>query len=371
MFVDVSKTARVHACRIAGLGHTELPADMLYDNPRFVTEVLTELGRHQLFTKLGNPMRQSLWELVRLADAKFIKQTGIRQRYIFPGTTAELATLAARDALNRSSFDPNELDAIIVGTNTGMRYPSTPDWVKRHLDLRNAAMCCDVQEACPSGAMANFLVWTLIRSGAARSAMHMSADRTKDFASRDEFAAPNLFGMAAGCTIMTRSDVEQFQFFDIDSDPHGDNIEFIGQRERLVNGVSAVCSTCRRPAAKSFSQNGAKVHEYVATVVPERLAKAFDRISLDPATVDHFIPHQPSAKTLDFLIEKLYKRWPNWQNRDQVHPNIEEMGNTSAACTGWLLSKAAASGQLHQGQTVVVSSFGSGMSLAQYGLTVL
>jgi 3-oxoacyl-[acyl-carrier-protein] synthase-3 len=97
--------------------------------------------------------------------------------------------------------------------------------------------------------------------------------------------------------------------------------------------------------------------------MPGLIEETLNRMFIKPGDVDHFFPHQPSAKTLDFLLDQLHKRWPDW--RAVEHRNIEQMGNTSGACTGWLISRAKHAGQLKTGQLCLVASFGAGMS---YGL---
>ena len=58
--------------------------------------------------------------LVEDADEWIFSRTGIRERrFVEPSmATSDLATIAARDALERSGMDPSELDCIIVATST-------------------------------------------------------------------------------------------------------------------------------------------------------------------------------------------------------------------------------------------------------------
>ncbi len=356
MLTDVRSLTDGQPGAILGVGHTELGEQYRFDNRRFILNpekvpgALSPLGRRQLFIDLSLGATQSEEELVALADQKFIATTGIRSRYIFDGPVAELAAMAGRQALRAAQVEASEIDAVIVGSNTGSGYPSTADRVKVALGIPSTALSFDVQEACPVGAIAVELAWKLIRGRFHRRVLVIGAEKATTLASPDDYKGANLFGDAAFAFVLGASTADDFIFFESGSDPYDDKAEYI---TRTKDG---------------FSQNGRAVHKYVGTVIPDLLGRTFERLRLDPATVHHFFPHQPSAKTLDFLVDNLKGRWPTFN--PVIHRNVEEMGNTSGACTGWMISRAKAQGQLKPGEFCLVATFGSGMSWGLYGFIV-
>lgn len=356
MLTDVRSLIEGQPCAILGVGHTELGAEYQFDNRRFILNpdkvpgALSPLGRRQLFNDLSLGAAQSEDELVALADEKFIATTGIRSRMIFDGTVGELAAMAGRQALFNAQVESSEIDAIIVGSNTGSGYPSTADRVKNALGVPLSALCFDVQEACPVGAIAVELAWKIIRGRFHRRVLVVAAEKATTLASADDYKGANLFGDAAFAFVLGASTTEDFIFFNSGSDPYDEKAEYIN---RTPDG---------------FTQNGRAVHKYVGKVIPDLLGQTFEQLRLDPSMVHHFFPHQPSAKTLDFLIENLQARWPTFS--PVIHRNVEEMGNTSGACTGWMISRAKARGELKPGEFCLVATFGSGMSWGLYGFIV-
>ncbi|MBI2984313.1 MAG: hypothetical protein HYY50_01690 [Candidatus Kerfeldbacteria bacterium] len=354
MFVDVRKLGAGQACRIAGYGHTVLGEEYLYDNPRFIREVLSPTGRTRLWLEVGDPSTMSEEELVARADAKMSAlPLGIRSRYLYPGPTSMLAAMAAETALADAGWLAADLDAIIVATNTGRGYPSTADMVKLHLDQRSEALCFDLTEACSAGVAAIFDGWRGIRSGAWRRVLVIGAENALTLATPDNhepeldnYKDCNLFGSAAFALAMEAAAVEQFRFFDQLSEP------FDGQSEWVRKGPHG------------FTQDGRRVHEYIGRAIPPRIVAACQQAGIDPADVRHVFPHMPSRKTVDFFIERLRRLWPREVFNGCIHENIATHGNTSAASSGWLLARAKASGLLRPGDICIIWSFGSGMSAA-------
>ncbi|HVP38926.1 MAG TPA: 3-oxoacyl-[acyl-carrier-protein] synthase III C-terminal domain-containing protein, partial [Candidatus Saccharimonadales bacterium] len=183
-----------------------------------------------------------------------------------------------------------------------------------------------------------------------RTVLVVAAEKATQLAPQEDYKRCNLFGDGASAFVMTASrqaDGDQFLFFDQCTDPEG--LAYIRQTE---NG---------------FDQDGPRVHKYVGSVVPARLADILRRLDLDAAEVDHFIPHQPSGKTIDLLEDRLRRLCPSLRT-GIVRRHVATMGNMSCASTGHLLSSLVHEGVAESGDICLVYSFGSGMSFGGYGL---
>lgn len=348
MLLDV-RDHRGTPCRILGFGHTVLDDRDRYDNRRLAVEGLSDLARIELRHDLDPQGLLTLDELLTAAEAKFLDATGISSRYIFSGSIAELGKMAAERCLVDAHVSSSEVDAILVGTNTSDSYSLASD-IKLLINAPVNAFVSDIQAACPVGMTIVQLGWHLVRSGTYRRVLVIGVEKASTLASPHDYRAYNLFGDAAFAMLLTPGEREQFIFFDSGSDPFESKDQFIRKTDR------------------GFVQNGRAVHKYVAQIMPVVLNNIFRELGLGPATVDHFFPHQPSARTVDVLLDNLRKTWPMF--RATVHRNIKEMGNTSGACTGWMLSRAKAEGLLKPGQFCLVATFGGGMGWGCYGCRV-
>lgn len=353
MFVNMQTLPDGVPCTILGYGHSELPDELLFDNEDFIHRFLSSAGQQQLMSKYGLPGDTTDEAFARAAQA-FTVLPGIVSRHVYPGPTDELGVLAARSCLRQAGVSASELDYLIVGTNTGTGYPSTAAGIKGMLEGHSDAATFDMQEACPVGAMAVMVGSALIRARYGRKILVVAAERANTLASPDDFEAANLFGDEAGALLLAASTTEQLLFFSAFSDPYNRKTEWIKRQE---NG--------------RFKQDGHAVHEFVGQAVPDAMASAFAQSGLPPESFQHLILHQASGKTVDFLVKKkLPRRWQEWMANVRIHRNVETHGNTSGACSSWLISRGIAEGSIKRGERVLVATFGSGMSIAIYGFIV-
>ncbi|HVW09950.1 MAG TPA: 3-oxoacyl-ACP synthase, partial [Bryobacteraceae bacterium] len=99
---------------------------------------ITSIGRYVPPRVLTNA---DLEKLVETSDEWIQTRVGISERHIAgpEAATSDLATAAAKDALERRGIDANEIDAILVCTVTpDMMFPSTACLVQNNLGAHRA-----------------------------------------------------------------------------------------------------------------------------------------------------------------------------------------------------------------------------------------
>lgn len=346
MFVDVKTMASTARCRIVAWGHTDPNVDdgfTIVDQATFIAKHMSEAGRIDLLGSgdYNNP------EAIEAKAADWISKTEIAQRIFFSGTTAELGAIAARRCLDRAKISADSVDAIIGATNTGPGYPSLADYVKLSLGSElSEAVCFDVTEACTASAVAIFNAWSLIRSGARQCVLVVCAEKATTLTSPDNWIGANLFGDAAFAVVLAADSVDSFEFF------YGDSLPFGGNINRVIKTVGG------------FKQDGPEVHKFVGRKVVPTVVQAVQQAGINPADIKHVIPHQPSGKTLTLFFSKLESAWPSFSG--QKHQMVQNMGNLSSASTGYVISRQLEQGVIKSGDLVVVSTFGSGLSIFNY-----
>lgn len=347
MFVRVKEITGANKCRILSWGHTKPDIDQgfkVVDQEAFITEYMSEAGRIDLLG-LDDYNNQAA---IKAKVVKWVDQTGIEERIFFSGTTAELAAIAAKRCLAKIKFPVNMVDAIIGATNTGPGYPSLADHVKLSLGSPSSiATCSDVTEACTAGAVAIWNAWCQIRSGACKHVLVVCAEKATTLTHPDNWIGANLFGDAAFAVLLGVDSIDSFEFFD------GHSMPFDGNLNRVMK------------TEDGFKQDGPEVHKFVGKEVAPIIVKAVHRADIEPSDIAHFVPHQPSGKTLSLLFSKLRKAWPNFSG--MMHQKVQTMGNLSSASTGYVISQAIDSGIIKPGERVVLSTFGSGLSIFNLG----
>ncbi len=335
-------------CKVIGLGHTDPKQDSgfsIISNIRFIQRLMSGGGKTKLFDH-GPPWDDN--EIARVAD-NWQQHTGVKSRILFDGSAEQMAIIAARHCLDNADVKANQLDFIIGGSNTNQGYPSLADHIlDALLDKPSNIGCFDVQEACPTGVMALFAGWNLIKSGAAKKVLVVCAEKNTTLAPYDNWKHSNLFGDGASAFLLATDTTDSFIAFDVVSLPQGNNLH------KIAN------------TPDGFDQDGNSVHKFVGRTVVQRLTDFIKETGIDPANIKHLVPHQPSGKTLDLLLKNFQKKHSGFAGT--FHRNVETCGNLSSASTGLIISEAWQNGVIKPGELVVVVAFGSGLSVAMHAL---
>jgi 3-oxoacyl-[acyl-carrier-protein] synthase-3 len=105
-----------------------------------------------------------------------------------------------------------------------------------------------------------------------------------------------------------------------------------------------------------LKMQGPEVFRRAVRVVVESANTAMTRADVASSDIDWFIPHQANARIIDAAASRL--GIPS----ERTIVNIERYGNTSAASIPLAMAEAADAGQFEDGQLVLVSGFGAGMT---------
>ena len=145
---------------------------------------------------------------IESSDEWIVERTGIRARhFVAPDQFAsDLATEAAKKALEAAGLAATDIDLIVVATSTpDMVFPSTACIVQNKLGA-NGCAAFDVQAVCSGFVYALTIADSMIQSGAARKALVIGAEvfsRILDFNDRTTCV---LFGDGAGAVVLEASE---------------------------------------------------------------------------------------------------------------------------------------------------------------------
>jgi 3-oxoacyl-[acyl-carrier-protein] synthase-3 len=102
--------------------------------------------------------------------------------------------------------------------------------------------------------------------------------------------------------------------------------------------------------------DGPSVFKKAVVKIPEVVMEALVANQLTPADIDMLIPHQANLRISQFVQQQLGLR------DDQVHNNIQQFGNTTAASIPIAWCEAWEKGKIKEGDLVCLASFGSGFT---------
>ena len=293
--------------------------------------------------------------LVDDADNWIFSRTGMRERrFAAPHeSTSDLATSAARQALETGKVDPAELDCIIVGTSTAdMILPSTACMVQKNIGAVNA-FAFDMNAVCSSFVYGLEVADNFIRSGKYKKVLVIGADtysKILDF--QDQTTCP-LFGDGAGAALLGATTEKKGILQSIvKSDGNGwELIQVPSSGSRKP--ITAETITLRE---NTFKMEGKRVYVFATDVIPRIIEEVTAKEGITPDQLDHIIPHQANVRIIDFIVKK------TGIAKEKFLLNLDRYGNTAAASVGLVLDENLRNGVIRPGELVLVMGFGGGLS---------
>jgi len=296
-----------------------------------------------------------LERMVETNDAWIQQRSGIRERRIADDkdATSDLAVHAARQALERASLTPADIDFIVVGTTTpDMFFPSVGNIVQQRLGFRRVGSV-DLLAACAGSVYSLSVGAQYIETGKYRRVLCIGAEtlsRITDFTDRGTCV---LLADAAGAAVLEASEDGSGI---IDTDLYSD-----GQYADLLimpGGGSRNPATRETVDARMHyaKMKGSEVFKVAVRMFVECAETILTRHGLKASDVDLFIPHQANLR----IIEAAAKR--AGLPMDKVFVNVDRYGNTGAASVYVALEEAVSAGRVKPGDKILLAAFGGGFA---------
>ncbi|MBQ1203007.1 MAG: ketoacyl-ACP synthase III, partial [Loktanella sp.] len=284
-------------------------------------------------------------------------RSGIERRHFAaPGqTTSELATHAAKAALDMAGLQGNDIDAIVLATSTAdLTFPSAATMVQ-HAIGNTKGYAFDIQAVCAGFVYAMSNANALIVSGQAERVLVIGAEtfsRIMDWTDRSTCV---LFGDGAGALILAAeegdgsTDDRGILSTDLNSDGSFRDLLY-------VDGGVATQNT------GVLRMEGKEIFRHAVEKLAQTADTALHKIGLGAEDVTWVVPHQANIRIIQATAKKL------GVGMDRVIVTVQDHGNTSAASIPLALSVGVASGQIKPGDLVVTEAIGGGLA---WGAVVL
>ena len=285
---------------------------------------------------------------VETSDNWIVERTGIRARHFAADeqSCSDLATEAARQALDAAGWAASDIDLIIVGTSTpDMVFPSVATMVQHKLGIAGCP-AFDVQAVCSGFIYALTIADAMIQSGSAKRALVIGSEvfsRILDFKDRTTCV---LFGDGAGAVVLEASDQPGILATDLHAD---------GQYKDIlcVPGHVNRGGILGDPVLK---MDGPAVFKLAVGVLEETARASLAKANLTDADIDWLIPHQANIRIMQSTAKKLK------MSNDKVVVTVDQHGNTSAASIPLALDTAVRDGRIQRGQTLMLEGVGGGFT---------
>jgi len=298
-----------------------------------------------------------LEKMVETSDEWITTRTGIKERRIAPPeeVSSDLAARAARMALERGGLNPQDVDLILVATNTpDTIFPATACWVQKKLGLSEIP-AFDLQAGCTGLLYGMILAESLILSGSLNRVLLIGVDILSKITDWEDRSTCVLFGDGAGALVLERSEDKSgllSHFWGADGS--------LGELLMLPGGgtLHPTSEETVRKRMHYLHMKGNDVFKHAVKRMGESALEALKKAGLDKAQVDYLIPHQANFRIIDATRERLHL------SPENVMVNVDRYGNMSVATIPVALFELAESGRLKEGNIIVLVAFGAGFTWA-------
>jgi 3-oxoacyl-(acyl-carrier-protein) synthase III len=276
------------------------------------------------------------------------EKTGMRQRYVAAKheTTADMATTAARQALQDAGVDAQRVGLVLVSSTTPGRFtPSVACGVQGALGA-NQAIAMDVSAACAGFMYALHVAVAMLSSGAAKGpALLIGAERFSAHIDYGDRSTAALFGDGAGAVVLDQV-----------PEPYGLRYTGIGSDGGKEDYVRVVRADSASDDPYTLLMDGRAVRGFMEQRFPAVLNEALAATDLKTDDVDVVIPHQANMRLINTILGGA------GINAQQVWSTGHLYGNTGAASVPITLDSARRAGRLKDGAVVLLAALGAGMT---------
>lgn len=296
--------------------------------------------------------------MIDTSDEWITQRTGIKRRRFAAEdeTTLTLAASAASVALEDAGVTPEDVDEIVVATDTPeMMTPDTAALVQDRLGCRNIP----TYDLAGSGCAGFVQALDVARSRIAFSPMKVlviGVEVITRLISLEDRATAVLFGDGAGAVLMGPGP-GRAEVIEVVAGTDGASAEILtlaaGGTRNPFNRASLDSGDYNR-----LVMDGRKIFTEAVRRMSEAAVEVMNRVGRPLSDVALVIPHQANLR----IIEAVRKRLG--LDEERVFVNIEEYGNIGSATVPFAMWEAVRDGRIAAGDLVVLTAFGAGFHWA-------
>lgn len=295
---------------------------------------------------------------VDTSDEWITQRTGIKRRR-FAGddeSTMTLAAEAAASALEDAHLSPDDIDEIVVATDTPeMMTPDTAALVQNRLGCRNIPTYDLGGSGCAGFVQAMDVARSRILVEP-KQILVIGVELITRMISLKDRATAVLFGDGAGAVVMG-AEKGRAEVLDVVSGTDGSAAEILtlaaGGTRNPFNEESLASGDYNR-----LIMDGRKVFIEAVKRMSEAATEVVEKVGRTLSDVKLVIPHQANLRIIDAVRKRLDLA------RETVYVNVQEYGNTGSATVPFAMWEAVKSGRIGEGDLVVLTAFGAGFHWA-------
>lgn len=292
------------------------------------------------------------------SDEWITQRTGIKRRHYAAAdeSTMTMATEAAAVALKDADLTPDDVDEIVLATDTPeMMTPDTAALVQNRLGCRNIPTYDLGGSGCAGFVQALDVARSRILDDP-KTIVVIGVELISRMISQEDRSTAVLFGDGAGAVVMG---------------PEGGRARVLGAVAGTDGSAAEILTLAAGGTRNPFNaeslasgdynrlvMDGQKVFVEAVRRMSEAASDVLDKVGRTISDVKLVIPHQANLR----IIEAVRKRLGLAE--DSVYVNVQDYGNTGSATVPFAMWEAVGNGRIDTGDLVVLTAFGAGFHWA-------
>jgi 3-oxoacyl-[acyl-carrier-protein] synthase III len=291
-----------------------------------------------------------LAQVMDTSDEWIRSRTGIRERRVAAPeeATSDLAAAAARAALDDAGMTVDEVAAFVVAT-TSPDHAVAATAPLAAAALGSTAPAFDLNAACSGFVYALRVAAGLVDSG---PVVVVGAETLTRVVDPEDRSVAVLFGDGAGAVVLVRDETARLGPFAWGADGAGASMLWTasgGTRRPFDAEVLA-------DRSHYLSMRGGDVYRNAVARMTESAKQVLEAADLGVDDVSLLVGHQANVRILDAVASRL------GVPAERCQVSLDRHGNTSAASIPLALWDARDQGRLHDGDHVLLTAFGAGLT---------
>lgn len=265
-------------------------------------------------------------------------RTGIEERRIADENTdtSDMAYEAAKQAIENSGVQPEDIGMIIVATVTPDRpFPSVATILQERLGAKNAA-AMDVSAACAGFMYGVVTAKHFVEAATYKHVLVVGVEKLSKITDWEDRNTAVLFGDGAGAAVVSQvSEGRGILSFELGADGTGGKHLYQDEFIRM---------------------NGREVFKFAVRQMGESAVNVTEKAGLTTEDVDYLIPHQANIRIMEASRERL------GLPVEKMSKSVHKYGNTSAASIPISLFDDLQEGRVKDDDIIVLVGFGGGLT---------
>jgi 3-oxoacyl-[acyl-carrier-protein] synthase-3 len=287
-------------------------------------------------------------------------KTGIRERHIAdPGECAsDLGVAAAEKLFRECAIDRSSIDFLLFCTQTpDYPLPTTACLMQDRLGLPIHVGALDFNLGCSGYVYGLSLAEGLIRSGAARRVLFITAETYSKYIDAADRSLRTIFGDGAAATLIEAGPEPSLSAFTFGTDGRGADTLMV-TKGGWRPAEQALQPRKRQRWRSPLYMDGPGLVTFTEESIPKLVEEVLRRADLRRDQIDLYLMHQATK----FMLDRLRLRLELDEAR--LPMVLEHCGNTVSSTIPILIDALRSDGRLRPGMRTMLVGFGVGLSWA-------